>query len=73
LIIYPVEMVQESIRPYYLVLNPMAVLIDSYRRVLLYGQPPGSYLGIATAISVVIFVAGYLVFKRLESSFADII
>jgi ABC-type polysaccharide/polyol phosphate export permease len=72
-IIYPVEMVQESIRPYYLVLNPMAVLIDSYRRVLLYGQPPGSYLGIATAICVVIFVAGYLVFKRLESSFADII
>jgi ABC-type polysaccharide/polyol phosphate export permease len=72
-IIYPVSMVHESIRPYYLVLNPVAVLIDSYRRVLLYGQSPGAYLPVAGAISLVIFVAGYLVFKRLEVSFADII
>lgn len=72
-IIYPVSMVQESIRPYYLVLNPMAVLIDSYRQVLLFGQPPGAYLPIAAAISLVVFVTGYLTFKRLEVSFADII
>jgi ABC-type polysaccharide/polyol phosphate export permease len=72
-IIYPLEMVQESIRPYYLVLNPMAVLIDSYRRILLFGQPPGTYLPVAAAISLVIFLVGYLTFKRLETSFADII
>ncbi len=72
-IIYPVSMVHESIRPYYLVLNPMAVLIDAYRRVLLYGQPPGSYLPVATILSLIIFLTGYLVLKRLETSFADII
>ncbi|MFZ0544610.1 MAG: ABC transporter permease [Candidatus Promineifilaceae bacterium] len=72
-IIYSVKMVNESIRPYYLLLNPMAVYIDSYREVLLYGRPPGAYLPIAAAISVVIFVVGYLVFKRLEVTFADII
>jgi ABC-type polysaccharide/polyol phosphate export permease len=72
-IIYPVEMVHESIRSYYLLLNPMAVLIDSYRQVLLYGNPPGEYLPVAAAISLVTFVLGYLIFKRLEISFADII
>jgi ABC-type polysaccharide/polyol phosphate export permease len=72
-IIYSLDMVQESIRPFYLILNPMAVLIDSYRQVLLYNQPPGAYLPVAAAISLLVFVAGYLVFKRLEVSFADII
>jgi lipopolysaccharide transport system permease protein len=72
-VIYPVNMVPESIRPYYLILNPMAVLIDSYRRVLLYDQSPGSYFPVAALISVFIFAVGYLVFRRLESSFADII
>lgn len=72
-IIYPLNMVNESIRPYYLVLNPMAVLIDSYRRVLLYDQSPGAYLPIASVISLVVFLVGYLIFKRLEITFADII
>ena len=72
-VIYPVNMVNETIRPYYLVLNPMAVLIDSYRRVLLYNQPPSDYLPVAALVSVFIFVFGYLVFRRLETSFADII
>jgi lipopolysaccharide transport system permease protein len=72
-IIYPASMVHESIRPYYLILNPMAVIIDSYRQVLLYNQPPGAYLPVAAAISLVVFVLGYLTFKRLEISFADII
>lgn len=72
-IIYPVSMVQESIRPYYLLLNPMAVIIDGYRQVLLYGESPGAYLPIAAATSLIIFAAGYFIFKRLETSFADII
>jgi ABC-type polysaccharide/polyol phosphate export permease len=72
-IIYPVSMVHESIRPYYLVLNPMAVFIDGYRQVLLYGSPPGEFLPVAAVISLLTFVIGYLVFKRLETSFADII
>jgi lipopolysaccharide transport system permease protein len=72
-IIYPVSMVHERIRPYYLLFNPMAVLIDAYRRVLLYNQPPGAYLPLAAAVSLFIFVSGYLVFRRLEASFADII
>jgi lipopolysaccharide transport system permease protein len=55
-------------------LNPMAGIIDAYRRVVLYGQPPTwSYLGLSAAAALALFVIGYLVFKRLEVSFADII
>jgi lipopolysaccharide transport system permease protein len=38
-IIYPVDLVPERLRPYYFV-NPMAGIIDGYRRVLVMGQPP---------------------------------
>lgn len=72
-VIYPVSLVPERLRPYYM-LNPMAGIIDSYRRVILYGQPPvWGHLGLSAAVALALFVIGYVVFKRLEVSFADII
>jgi lipopolysaccharide transport system permease protein len=72
-VIYSVSLVPENLRPLYM-LNPMAGIIDAYRQVLLYGEPPnGLYLGLSAAVAVVMFVAGYWVFKRLEVIFADII
>jgi lipopolysaccharide transport system permease protein len=72
-VIYPVSAVPESLRPFYF-LNPMAVLIDSYRRVLLFGQlPDWGWFGLSATISVVILVLGYRFFKRAESQFADVI
>ena len=38
-IIYPVELVPAYLRPYYF-LNPMAGIIDGYRRVLVMGEAP---------------------------------
>ena len=72
-IIYPVSMVPDWLRPWYL-LNPMAVVIDGYRETILKGQWP-AWQGIATAaaVSILIFFAGYLAFERLEGRFADII
>jgi lipopolysaccharide transport system permease protein len=72
-IIYPVSAVPERLRALYM-LNPMAGLIDSYRRVILLGQPP-LWSGIASTIVValVAFFGGYIYFKRAESVFADII
>lgn len=72
-VIYPIGAVPEQLRPFYM-LNPMAAIIDSYRRIILQNQMPDwNYLGLATMISVLLMVAGYAYFKRVEMQFADII
>jgi len=72
-VIYPVSVVPEQFLGIYM-LNPMASLIDAYRRVVLSGQPPQwNYLGISAVISLVIFVFSYRYFKRVEWKFADLI
>jgi lipopolysaccharide transport system permease protein len=72
-IIYPVTVVPAWLRPFYF-LNPMAVLIDSYRRVMLFNQMPDwLYLGLATLVSILLTIFGYLYFKRAERQFADLI
>jgi lipopolysaccharide transport system permease protein len=72
-IIYPVSVVPEKVRPYYL-LNPMAGLIDSYRETVLRGGAPhAESLWSAAIISVALLVSGYIFFKKSESEFADII
>lgn len=54
--------------------NPMAVFITSYRDVLLSGKLPNmGNLAMATAISLIIFVISYKLFKRLEGMFADVV
>ena len=72
-IIYPMSLVPERLRIFYM-LNPMAGIIESYRNVLVKGLPPeGFYLGVAAGGSVLLFFLGYLYFKRLEMTFADVI
>lgn len=72
-IIYPLSLVPERFRALYM-LNPMAGLIDSYRRITLQAQwPDATYMLTAAIVSVVIFVLAYIYFKRAEVVFADII
>jgi lipopolysaccharide transport system permease protein len=72
-VIYPASLVPERWRSLYM-LNPMAVLIDSYRRVVLYGESPSlKHLGVSAAIALVLLLAGYVYFKRSEVLFADVI
>lgn len=53
-------------------INPLAPLIDAYRRTILFGQAPRwDLLGRGAVTSLVVLVAGYLIFKRLETSFAE--
>ena len=47
--------------------------IDGYRRTVMFGLPPRMDLvAIAAVSSMVILVAGYLAFKRMETGFADV-
>lgn len=72
-VFYPLETVPERFRSLYL-LNPMATLIDSYRRVTLLRQfPRWDYLAIAALISLIVCIFGYRYFKHAEKSFADLI
>jgi ABC-type polysaccharide/polyol phosphate export permease len=55
-------------------MNPVAVLIDSFRRVLLHGDSPnGALLAIASAITILTTVLAYISFKTLEATMADFI
>lgn len=72
-IIYPLSVVPERFRRLY-VLNPMAGLIDSYRRIILQARwPDVTYLLTAAVVSTVVFLLAYVYFKRAEAVFADII
>lgn len=72
-IIYPADLVPGPLRPYYF-LNPMAGIIDGYRRALLMGQPPQmTALLNSVVISALLLVLGYALFKRVEPLFADLI
>lgn len=53
-------------------LNPNALFINAYRRVILYGENPelGRIL-LGLGIALATFIIGYYIFKRMESGFAD--
>ena len=72
-IIYPLSLVPERFRTYYM-LNPMTGIIESYRNVLVKGiAPEGFYLGVAAAGAVLLFLLGYFYFKRIEMTLADVV
>ena len=55
-------------------LNPMAVIINAYRKVILaQGAPNLQSLGIALGVSVIILATTYKLFKKAEGVFADIV
>jgi lipopolysaccharide transport system permease protein len=57
----------------FLAFNPMASLIASFR-VACLGEPiPWPSLGLSSGFAVFLFLAGCLCFRRMESTFADII
>ncbi|MFA5316910.1 MAG: ABC transporter permease, partial [Dehalococcoidales bacterium] len=70
---YSMDMVGDNLKFFYL-LNPMAGLLDSYRKILLHDQMPDPYcLGMSFIVSVAVFAAGYGLFKKNEKKLADII
>jgi lipopolysaccharide transport system permease protein len=72
-VIYPLSRVPERWRSVYM-LNPMAGLISSYRRVVLSGKPPViAHIGPAVLVALALLLLGYHVFKQVEWQFADVI
>ncbi len=72
-VIYPVELLPDKYRWIFQV-NPMAVLINAYRQVVLTGSAPNlTSLGVAALVSCVLFVIAYWIFHKLEGVFADVV
>lgn len=69
-VVYPLP---TKLRGWYLA-NPMTGVVESFRRVLVYGQPPDFGLLItAIAGAAGVFVIGSWYFRATESRFADVI
>ncbi len=70
-VIYPLSIVPSKYSFIYDV-NPNALFIDAYRRVILHGQVPSMEKTlVGLGISVATFLVGYYLFKRMEPHFAD--
>jgi ABC-2 type transport system permease protein/lipopolysaccharide transport system permease protein len=70
---YPIEIIPARFHGLYAVLNPLAVVIDGYRRSVLHGLAPRlTLLLLGGTSALVVLVLGYLLFKRLEAGIADV-
>lgn len=70
-VIYPINFVPSK---YHFIfdINPNALLVDSYRRVILLDDSPAmDRLALGLGIAVGTFVVGYFLFKKMEAGFAD--
>ncbi len=72
-VVYPVSMIPEKYHLIYAI-NPMAGVIEGFRSALLGTTAfPTQMLLISTLVSIILFIAGALYFRRTERYFADVI
>lgn len=72
-ILYPVSKIPPNLRTLTMTLNPVAGVVDGLRRCLFFDQAPDpAYTAIAFGMSVLYLIGAYMLFKRLETGFADV-
>jgi len=71
-VIYPIRYIPGHWR-ILMGLNPMTGVVLGFRYALLGSASPWPIMGLSLAMSLAIFVAGLLIFRRMERRFADII
>ncbi|MEA2827779.1 MAG: type transport system permease protein [Actinomycetota bacterium] len=70
---YGIDRISRSTRLLYSTLNPLAPVIEGYRRAVLYGKPPEWTMLLAgVGTSTVVLLGGYYLFKKLEAGIADV-
>ena len=73
-IVYPFESVPDAIKSYVLWLNPLTIVVEQFRAVVLFGELPDWYLlGIYSIFAVLMLVIGAWFFEKTRSGFADVI
>jgi len=72
-VIYPSNAVPESLRGW-LVLNPLATVVEDFRRTLVWSQHPDwAAWSVAMGTAAAVFVLGYAWFMITRSGFADVL
>jgi len=72
-IIYPLEIVPRQYR-FLMTLNPIATIIEAYRRIIVYGrQPDWLSLLYPAVLGIGLLVFGYRLFKTNEDRMADMV
>jgi lipopolysaccharide transport system permease protein len=71
-VIYPLRYMPARLQPV-MGLNPMAGVVLGFRHALLGSAASWNVMGTSLVMSVVLFVAGLFIFRRMERRFADII
>jgi lipopolysaccharide transport system permease protein len=64
--------VPESYRNY-LAINPMTGLVESFRSAILGRPISWELLGISAIAAIILLGAGMMIFRKMESKFADLI
>lgn len=73
-IVYPFSAVPEAMKPWVLWLNPLTIIVEQLRAVVLFGQLPNwEQLGIYTVCAVLMLILGAWFFARTRDGFADVI
>ena len=72
-VFYPLSALPETIRPW-LMLNPLTLIIEEVRKVLLVGQQPDFFaLAIYCLLAFLILWAGYFWFQKTRKGFANVV
>ncbi len=73
-IVYPIDVIPESFHPWLFRLNPMATIAEIYRDLILTGELThwGEW-GLLTLISLISFILGFWVYRKLRPAFADVL
>jgi lipopolysaccharide transport system permease protein len=70
---YPLAAVSERYRPLF-VLNPLTAIVEGFRTSLVFGRPPEwPILGGSVVMAVAVFTGAFVLFKRMDRYFADVI
>lgn len=73
-IVYPFSSVPDPMKPWVLWLNPLTIIVEQLRAVVLFGELPNwELLGIYTIFAVLMLMLGAWFFARTRDGFADVI
>lgn len=73
-IVYPFSVVPAAIKTYVLWLNPLTIIVEQFRAVVLFGELPDWHLlGIYSIFAIAMLVLGVWFFEKTKSGFADVI
>jgi lipopolysaccharide transport system permease protein len=71
-IAYSSSMLSEPWRTLYGI-NPMAGVVEGFRWALLGTDAPGPIIWVSTLVAILMLVSGIIYFRRMETSFADVV